>query len=145
MNSIAKTILIISTVLLTATAGVISKTIVQKNANLQNAQSTEDALRQVAQDINKTTPIQIDKNTQLANVVALGNTLRYKYTLLNAVHSKFEKNSISKSNGDRIRNNVCSTAGMQPIIQLGATLEYAYYDKDGVELEIVKIETSKCK
>lgn len=145
MNNLVKTILIIAVFLLALAAGIISKTTVQKTANLQKPPSTEEALRQVAQGINESTPTQIDKNTRLTNAVALGNTLRYRYTLLNVAHVDFEKNSISRLDGERMQSNVCSSSGMQPLVKLGAVLEYAYYDKDGVELEIVPIETSKCR
>lgn len=144
MNSLGKNLGIIVLVLLAAVAGIIAKIVVQKSANLQKTPSTEEALRQVAQGINATAPTQIDANTRLMNAVAAGNTLRYRYTLLNASHADVEKNSIGKNYGERLKNSVCSSAGLKPLLELGAVLEYAYHDKDGVELEVVSIETSKC-
>lgn len=145
MNNPLKIILSVVAFLAIVAGGVISKTAVQKAASPSGPSSIDQALREAALEINKTTPMQVDKNTQLMNAVALGSTLRYRYTLVNVSSRDFEKNSISKFDGDRMRGNVCSSAGMQPLVKLRAVLEYAYYDKDGVELEIVSVETSKCQ
>jgi len=46
----------------------------------------------------------------------------------------------------RIRPNFSSSsAGLKQLVELAAILEYAYHDKDGVELEVEPIETSKCR
>jgi len=34
---------------------------------------------------------------------------------------------------------------LKQLVELAAILEYAYHDKDVVELEVVPIETSKCR
>ena len=145
MNGFGKNLAIVAVVLLAVLAGIIAKTAVQKSANLQKTPSTEEALRQVAQGINAAAPTEIDANTRLTNAVAMGNTLRYRYTLLNVSHLDVEKNSIGKNHGERLKNSVCSSVGLKPLVELGAVLEYAYHDKDGVELEVVPIETSKCR
>jgi len=145
MNNFGKNLGIVAVVLFAVLAGVIAKTAVQKSSNLQKASSTEEVLRQVAQGINATTPTQIDANTRLMNAVAVGNTLRYRYMLLNASYNEVEKNSIGKNHGARLRNSVCSSADMKPLVELGAILEYAYHDRDGIEIEIISIETSRCR
>lgn len=144
MNNFGKTLTIAILVFLASVAAVIAKTTVQKSTNDQKIASIEKTLLKVAQDINANTPTQIDKNTRLMNAVAIGNTLRYRYMLLNAVFAEVEKNSIKKNYGTRLRNSVCSSVDLKPIVELGVIMEYAYYDRDGIELEIVSVETSKC-
>ena len=78
------------------------------------------------------------------NAVVLEKTLRYRYTLLNVLSRDFEKGSLSKLNAERMKNNVCTTEGMKILVRLRAVLEFAYYDKNGVELEIVSIDTARC-
>ena len=145
MSRITKYSAIFAVVLLAALTGVISKTVVKKTANSQKRPTTEEALRQVAEDINAVAPTQIDASTRLTNAVAMGNTLRYRYTLLNVSYLEVEKGSIGKNHGTALKNSVCSSAGLKPLVELAAILEYAYHDKDGVELEVVPIETSKCR
>jgi len=144
MSRITQYSVIFAVVLLAALTGIISKTVVKKTANSNNHPTTEEALRQVAEGINAVAPTQIDANTRLTNAVAIGNTLRYRYTLLNVSYFEVEKGSIGKKHGAALKNSVCSSAGLKPLVELAAILEYAYHDKDGVELEVVPIDTSKC-
>jgi len=70
--------------------------------------------------------------------------LRYRYTLTNASRYNFEKGSIVRSHSDRLRANVCSSEGMRSLVDLGVILDFAYYDSEGFELEVVRVETVKC-
>lgn len=144
MNGFAKAATTIAVVLLVALAGVVGKVTAQKATNLQNTPPIDEALRHAAKAVNETAPLQIDKNTKLMNAVALDKRLRYRYSLSHISARDFEKGSLTKLNAERMKNNVCSSEGMKILVKLGAVLEYAYYDRDGVELEIVSIETAKC-
>ena len=137
------TVISLAVLLAAAAASVVGQVLVKKS-DVRQRPSIEQALLEVAKEINKGAPTQIDANTRLMNAVALGTTLRYRYSLTNASHHDFVKGSIGKLYGDRLRNNVCSTEGMRPLVDIGAVLEYAYYDKDGFELEVVPVETVKC-
>lgn len=138
------TVVSLAILLAAAAAGVVGQVIVKKSVARQPP-SIEQALLEIAKEINKNTPTQIDANTRLMNAVALGTTLRYRYSLIGASHNDFVKGSIGRLHGDRLRANVCSTEGMRPLVELGAILEYAYYDKAGFELEVVPIETVLCQ
>ena len=144
LNGHAKAATTVVFVLLVAVAGVVGNVAAQKSTNLQNTPQIEEALRQAAKAVNETAPLQIDKNTKLMNAVALDKRLRYRYSLSHISARDFEKGSLIKLNAERMRNNVCSSEGMKILVKLGAVLEYAYYDRDGIELEIVSIETAKC-
>ena len=131
--------------ILAAFAGVIAQGFVKKSMHQSRGTSTQEILANVAKEINKYTPSQVDENTRLMNAVAIGTTLRYRYTLANVSHKNFLQGSIGAEHGDRLHSNVCSTEGMRPLVKLKAVLEYAYYDKDGAELEVVPIDTATCQ
>lgn len=124
--------------------GIAGKVVAQKVTAAPNIPPIQDALRLAAKAVNDTAPQQIDKNTTLMNAVVLEKTLRYRYTLLHILSRDFEKGSLSKPNVERMKNNVCTTEGMKILVKLRAILEFAYYDKNGVELEIVSIDTARC-
>jgi hypothetical protein len=148
MNGLVKGFLSLAVFIALAAVGTVSRTVVQNATNSQKAstktQSTNDVLREVALEINRTAPLLVDKNTRLDGAVALGETLRYKYTFVAFNANDFEKNALSKSDGERIKNNVCTSAGMLPLVRLGVLIEYAYYDKNGVEIEVIPVQTSQC-
>lgn len=148
MNGSVKGLIGLAAFVAIATVGVVSKTAAEKTANLQlpssKAPTTSDVLRQVASEINKTAPLLVDKYTRLDGAVALGETLRYRYTLVTLAANDFQKNAISKSDGGRIKSNVCTSDGMLPLVRLGVLIEYAYHDKNGVEIEVIPVETSQC-
>ena len=144
MKGFAKAATTVAVVLLVALAGVVGKVTAQKTTNMQNTPPIEEALRLAAKAVNETAPLQIDKNTKLMNAVVLDKKLRYRYSLSHVSAQDFEKGSLTKLNAERMKNNVCSSEGMKILVKLGAVLEYAYYDRVGIELEIVSIETAKC-
>ena len=131
--------------ILAAFVGVIAQVFVKKSMAPSPGTSTHETLIDVAKEINKHTPSQVDENTRLMNAVAFGTTLRYRYTLTNVSRKDFLQGSIGAQHGDRLNSNVCATEGMRPLVKLRAVLEYAYYDKDGAELEVVRIDTAKCQ
>ena len=88
--------------------------------------------------------MQVDKATRLLNVVALGNTLRYRYEL-DVKKSEYETNLIEKGQGEQMKMTICTSADMQALVSLGTVMEYAYYSKDGAELEVFAIRLSTCK
>jgi hypothetical protein len=139
-----KVIYSLAVLLLAAYVGVIAQVFVKKSIS-PGGIATEQTLAEVAKEINKDTPRQIDENTRLMNVVALGKTLTYHYRLTNASHEDYLKGTIETLHGDRLKSSVCTAEGMRPVVKLGAVLEYAYHDKNGVELDVISIETSKCQ
>lgn len=144
MSSFSKMATTVAFVVLVAFAGVIGKTFIQKTSQSSNVLSIDEALRLAANAVNETAPVQIDKDTRLMNAVALNRRLRYRYSLSQVSAKEFENGSITKQNAEKMRNSVCSAEGMKALVKLGTVLEYAYYDKDGVELEVVFIDTAKC-
>ena len=144
MNSFSKATSIVLIIFFVVFIGIAGKVVAQKVTAAPNTPPIHDALRLAAKAVNDTAPQQIDKNTTLMNAVVLEKTLRYRYTLLNVLSRDFEKGSLSKLNAERMKNNVCTTEGMKILVRLRAVLEFAYYDKNGVELEIVSIDTARC-
>ncbi len=106
--------------------------------------TTEQLLQQAANGINQSAPIQVDKYTTLLNAVALKGTLRYRYEL-DIKKSEYEPNLMEKTQGEQMKMTVCTSAEMKVLINIGAILEYAYYSKDGAELEVFPIHLSNCK
>ena len=139
-----KVITWLAVLLLAAFLGVIAQVFVKKSVSLGRP-SPEQTLAEVANEINKATPRQIDKNTQLMSAVAIGKTLTYRYSLTNASQKDYLKGSIERLHGEKLKSSVCTAEGMRPLVKLGAVLEYEYHDKHGVVLDVISIETSKCQ
>ena len=141
-----KTFQVIALVLLASAAGFVSKVVFQKTASQNSFQlaTAERLIQQAADGINQSAPIQVDKATRLLNVVAVGNTLRYRYEL-DVKKSDYEPNLIEKGQGAQMKMTICTSVDMRALIDFGAVMEYAYYSKEGAELEVFAIHLLTCK
>lgn len=102
---------------------------------------TSEIMNQVAEDINKELPKMVDSETRLDSVYGEENTLGYKYTLVNTSLSEIDANILSANIRTRIVNSVCTTPDMAIYVKNKATINYNYYDKDGLFIDLISVNT----
>jgi len=103
---------------------------------------TESLMQETANEINKDLPKMIDSETRLDSTVGIKNSLTYKYTLINYSLSDLEGGaSLSDMLRNDLVNSVCTTPEMDIFVKNKATLNYSYYDKNGVFIEQITINT----
>lgn len=95
---------------------------------------------------NEKLPMMVDKQTRLDKVVAgPGAQITYLYTLPD--YSSFDVSAdwISTDVKPKVTKDVCDTAVLRKLIASGATLEYAYKGKDGVDINKFQVQDFNCK
>ncbi len=102
---------------------------------------TSEVMNQVAEDINKELPTMIDSDTRLDSVYGAENTLGYKYTLINTSLSEIDSDLLSAQIRPKIVNNVCTTPDMAIYVKNKATITYTYYDKNGLFIDLISVNT----
>ncbi len=92
----------------------------------------DKALQEIANEMNKSTPMVIDKETQLDNVAALPeNVFQYNYTLVNTEKSSIDADKMEKSIQPMILNTIKTNPEMKIYRDNKTTMAYSYKDKNG--------------
>ena len=137
--------------------GYASKTIIQKEMHSSSngahktvtrqaddtSQEIASILAATANEINKNTPLQLDKYTVLDNVASTGHFFIYNYTITDdTLVSQFSKNkNIIRSN---LINNFCTSQDMQILRDYQIDVIYRYKDTDYKEIGNFKINRDDC-
>lgn len=102
-------------------------------------------LKQVAADVNKKLPKMIDAVTRFDSTAVIKGTFRYNNTLVN--HSAKELNATAFKRAIRAKlvNRVCTKQEMGMFVKYKIPVSYAYYGKNGKEIAVIKVLTSKCR
>jgi hypothetical protein len=95
--------------------------------------SINQQLMSMASELNKSCPINVDKDTRLDNViVGSGNSFSYNYTLINLTSSQIDPRSLNDYLKPRLINVVKTSPEMKYFRDNSITIEYRYSDKDGI-------------
>ena len=95
--------------------------------------SLDKVLMAAASELNKTSPIMIDKDTRFDNAIALpGNTFEYNYTLVNINKSEIEIDTFKIKIQPQLINNVRTSPNLKTLRDNNVTIVYYYSDKNGV-------------
>lgn len=95
--------------------------------------SIDKQLATIANEMNKTCPVNIDQNTTLKNVAALPNkTLQYNYILTGITKAEVKLDTVKKYLFPSILKNIKTSPDMKLFRDNKVTLDYYYSDKNGV-------------
>ncbi len=94
--------------------------------------SIDKQLSEIANEMNKTCPINVDESTTLKNVVALTNkTIQYNYVLVGITKAEVEIDTIKKYVFPGILQNVKTNPELKLFRDNKVSLKYYYVDKNG--------------
>ena len=94
--------------------------------------SIDKQLSEMASEMNKTCPMNVDEYTTLKNVVALPNkTVQYNYILVGITKAEVKLDTVKKYLFPGVLQNVKTNPGMKLFRDNKVTLNYYYSDKDG--------------
>ena len=109
---------------------------------------TPDTLSAAVDEVNKTTPKMVDRETQLDRASAgPGLTFTYHYTLLNTDASRFDAGRLATAleSMDRLlRKQVCGSESLKPMLEHGVTVKYSYVDKAGAPIGTFGYTQASC-
>lgn len=139
INNTLKTILFIVVV---GIIGYAVKMIYKKSVS--TAPDVSSILVTSANQINKNTPLQIDKYTILDNVAAIDHLFIYNFTITDNQTARYLINNTEEVKRNLI-NNFCTSKEMQVFRDHSIELFYKYKDKDYKEITSLTINRDQCK
>ena len=93
----------------------------------------ESELKKIAVEINKKTPIQIDQYSRFDSASSKGKTnFIYYYTLFDLKKSEVNLDTVNKYIRPNIIENVKNSPDLKIYRDNNITMDYRYYDKNGV-------------
>lgn len=102
-------------------------------------------LRQVADEINRSVPVMIDKETELMPSAGYDGMLVYNYRLVSYSVSQINPHKFAAGAKQRITQNACSRAETRDdFLKKGVTLRYSYFDKDNKYIATVDVTPADC-
>lgn len=100
-------------------------------------------LQKTAAELRLTLPMQLDPETQLVDVIAVGEELHYIHTLPNVDAGSVKQPQVTAFAHD-LRGRVCESSEVMPLLDVGTTLGYVYRDKNGIEFARFLIRKEDC-
>lgn len=105
---------------------------------------SEESLQDVADNINKTLPRQVDQFTRMDEAKAgPGNRITWYYTLTSVTSKTVDASRIQAANS-QITTAACGTSSTRSILADGTTVTYIYRGLDGVEITRVDVKPGTC-
>ena len=133
-----KLIRIIIIIVVTVIAGTIGRQIA-KSLFRQNP-SFDKQLMKVAEEINKNCPFLVDSETQLDSTIGgPGDNFTYKYTLINYSINEIDSEEFISLLKPNLINMIKTSKDLEIFRKNLITMNYKYYDKNGIFLGEIKI------
>ena len=110
-------------------------------SHLAKPQLSVSECNEIAQEINKTTPFQINKDNTLMNALCIfneGTQLKYYYEVT-------FKTLYKESTKRKIINRWCTDTDTKDLLILLANVEFNYNDSNGKRIDTIVINDSMCK
>jgi len=108
------------------------------------APSYDKVMMKWADEINKTCPFMVDKDTRLDNAIALPNkVIQYNYTLVNTEKSEIDTVAFREAMEPSMINTIKTNPDMKIQRDNKTTLSYLYKDKNGNHIITIYISPDK--
>ncbi|MDB5841821.1 MAG: hypothetical protein JWQ23_3773 [Herminiimonas sp.] len=128
-----------------ASLGNIFGALAGRSGEMGHEKSVDNALVKVAAQINRQTPMAVDKSTRLDKVsTEPGQKLTYHYTLPGTTGSDIKSADFQKLISPSLTTRVCGSPEMQKFLRSGVTIAYLYRDKDGKPIGGAKVAPLDC-
>lgn len=128
------------TVVIAAVIGSVVGSIVVKEI-FNRPPSTERALVQASDTLNKNLPMMVDQVTRLDSTFpGPGKVLNYKYTLVGMKRADLDVENVKKRIAPMVTQNYRTSPAMEDLRKLSAVLKYHYYDEAGVFAFAIEVD-----
>jgi len=110
------------------------------------ADPMQETLMQTANQLNKTLPIMIDKDTELVSTIGVNKRFVYNYRLVNHSADQLNAQQLQTVMKPEITNAACTTPQTRDeLLKKGVTLQYSYVDKNRTHILSIDVAPSDCK
>jgi Tfp pilus assembly major pilin PilA/ribosomal protein L40E len=117
---------------------------VEPTAAADNDERWEARLRATAEQVNRSTPSTVDRDTRLDTTVAgPGRKFTYIYTLVNVTRESIADSQLEEF-AKTVKNRVCTNQAIAEFFQNKTVVGYLYNDKDGNVVTRIDVRPSDC-
>jgi hypothetical protein len=106
--------------------------------------SSREFLLRVAGEMNKSMPMQIDRDTEIRNVGADSGQLIYNYVLVNHTLNEIDRGYFEQAMKPRLQTMACSSPDMSDLWKYGVAAVYSYQAKDGAFITKIAVTPKDC-
>ncbi len=125
--------------------GGIGKDLAKYYLDRNNDITSEQFLSKLASEMNKKTPIVVDKETELISTVGLQGVFVYNYRLVNMEATRLDSGRLLSSIRDQIQAVACTTPQTRDtFLKKGVILRYSYYDKKRAHIGSIDVRPTDC-
>ncbi|MGH7873092.1 MAG: hypothetical protein ACREQO_12830 [Candidatus Binatia bacterium] len=102
-------------------------------------------LREVAEQINRSVPVMIDKETELMPSAGYDGMLVYNYRLVSYSARQIDHRKFAAGAKEKITQGACNRAETRDdFLKNGVTLRYSYFDKDKKHIATIDVTPADC-
>lgn len=102
-------------------------------------------LREIADQINQSVPVMIDKETQLMPSAGYDGMLVYNYRLVSYSASQIDHRKFAAGVKQKVAQSACNRPETRDdFLKNGVTLRYSYFDKDNQHIATVDVTPADC-
>ena len=102
-------------------------------------------LREVADQINRSMPVMIDKETELMPSAGYDGMLVYNYRLVSYSASQIDPRKFAAGVKEKVSQSACNRPETRDdFLKNGVTLRYSYFDKDNQHIATVDVTPADC-
>ena len=112
---------------------------------LSDPRQVEGLLRQVADQVNQTTPVSVDKDTRLENIIAgPGARFTYNYTIITRQSKEINHLHLMNVLRKNVKSQACSNEDLRIFFQNKVTIGYSYKSSDSVHIGTLEVTPQDC-
>ena len=102
-------------------------------------------LGRIADELNRSVPMMIDKETELTVVEGHEGMLIYKYRLVPYSVRQLDHDKFAAGAKERVTQGACNQVELrEDFLKKGVTLRYSYFDKDKQHIATVDVTPADC-
>jgi hypothetical protein len=116
-----------------------------RSGGMVSDNSLDHTLLRVAAELNKSTPVAVDKDTRLDRIsVEPGNHLTYHYTLIRVSSNRASSDAFRRVAQPQLKTRVCESPEMQRFLKSGVTIAHRYRGSDGGVIGNSEVKPAEC-
>ena len=106
---------------------------------------SEESLRRLAAEINRSVPVMIDKETELLPAESAPAMLIYNYRLVSYSVARLDAEKFATGAKQRVAQGACNQPQTRDdLLKNGVTLRYSYFDKDKQHIATIDVTPADC-
>ena len=115
----------------------------------QQPPSTQEFVAAAASETNNLTPMMVDRDTELMNVIGTGSILTYNYRLVNLEADEIDKEEFQAALLELFTpgavRQACTTPDTREILDRGIEMRYVYHDQNREYLSEFTVTEEACR